>query len=138
MTAYKRWTRGQKLQLSPHFNTKEFTCSCGLCVNQVIHEDLVLKLEKVREEMGTLLTITSGYRCARKQQMLRDAGYETAIGQSRHEMGQAADICAEDMTRLLATVDRHFNTYGISKAFIHVDTRPDKLDGTKRIWGYKK
>lgn len=132
----RRWPRGQVRPLSEHFSAREFQCNCGICSGQFIDQDLIDKLEEVRALLGAPITVTSGYRCARKQQMLRAQGYETSVGQSTHEQGKAADIKADDMDKLRVFVDMVFNSYGVAKSFIHVDLRPRRADGSKRTWKY--
>ncbi len=133
----RRWSRSQIRPLSPNFSAREFTCSCGLCTGQYVDQDLIDKLEEVRHIYGGPITVTSGYRCARKQAMLRAAGNETSVGLSTHEQGRAADITAPDMAKLEVAVDLVFETYGVARSFIHVDLRPKRPDGTKRTWRYK-
>jgi uncharacterized protein YcbK (DUF882 family) len=123
-------------QLSKHFNSKEFECNCQKCDEQIISEVLIEKLEKVREEYGKPIKITSGYRCA---------DHNTAIGgkiASSHMTGLAVDLAPT-----LITLDELDNLYeicynvfdnigdGRSKRFIHVDVREPKSSG-KRHWLY--
>lgn len=126
------WTRGSGTQLTPHFHAKEFECSCGICRDQRIDRDLVIKLEDIRQGTGQSMHINSGFRCARKQQMLRDAGYETSVGPSSHESGQAADISSRDIPALLVEAEKKFSSIGVAHTFLHVDLRPGK-----RRWTYK-
>jgi uncharacterized protein YcbK (DUF882 family) len=89
----------------------------------------------VRVAFNAPITINSGYRCAVKQEQLRKAGYETAVGISSHELGIAADISAPDMAALGVAVEKVFGPYSIGTAnsFYHVDSRPN---GPRR-WSYK-
>lgn len=135
---YFYWIRGNQGALSTHFKSKEFTCSCGVCSRQRISQELIGRLQKLREEFGEPITITSGFRCERRQEMLRQEGKETAKGQSTHEIGHAADIWAKDLAKLALLVDKYFDSYGISNRFIHVDIRPPRPDGQKRVWRYGK
>lgn len=134
----RRWNRGQVRPLSMHFSAKEFNCTCGTCVGQFVDQDLITKLEEVRQIYNGPITITSGFRCKIRQQQLRVEGRETSTGTSTHELGQAADITASDMDRLKVAVDLVFDTFGVAKSFIHVDLRPKLPNGLKRIWYYKK
>jgi uncharacterized protein YcbK (DUF882 family) len=127
------WDRGVTRAISHHFTAKEFTCSCGVCKLQRIDEQLLAKLEAVREELGAPITVTSGFRCALRQSQLTKQGLETAKGLSTHELGQAADIRAPDISKLLEICEKQFKAIGVAKTFLHVDLRSD----TTRRWYYK-
>jgi hypothetical protein len=133
------WKKGTKLALSKHFDADEFDCSCqhAECVWQHLSEELVDRLERVREEVNMPLWINSACRCHQKQEDLKAAGYETAVGRSPHEMDEkapcrAADVRCADMAKLEAACKKHFMAVGTAKSFIHVDLRSDKV----RRWGY--
>jgi hypothetical protein len=57
---------------------------------------------------------------------------------SQHELGNAADISPRigTISKLRKVVDLVFDSIGLAKTFLHVDTRPKKQDGSKRIWNY--
>ncbi len=120
---------------SKHFSAKEFECKDGICTRQLADDKLIKMLDEVREMVALPITITSGFRCAKRQDDLRKQGYETATGISSHEMGQAADIACADMTKLKEACEKVFAKYsvGVAKSFIHVDIRT----GGPRRWGYK-
>lgn len=123
-------------QLSPHFNSREFVCNCG-CIESKISKDLVAKLERVRFKYGHGLIITSAYRCPDYQARLKRMGYETAVGVSTHELGQAVDLrpaAYGDFAALLPILEEEFQAIGVAKTFYHVDLRADK----KRRWSYVK
>lgn len=71
-------------QLSENFNLKEFECPC--CHTVLLNPLLVLKLQKLRDEWGLPLIITSGYRCDLHN---REVG---GVIRSLHKVGQAADV----------------------------------------------
>ena len=120
------WSRGNVRPLSVHFNSKEFVCRCGICIPQRITQDLINKLEQVRQLYGLPVTITSGFRCQRYQGILRGKGLQTAVGTSTHELGQAADITGADLPLLAEVCKKVFKAVGIASNFVHVDTRADK------------
>jgi uncharacterized protein YcbK (DUF882 family) len=132
------WSRGTNRPISKYFTSKEFTCKCGICRDQIIDEVLVSKLNEVRELYGAPITVTSGFRCARHQAHLRGTlpPGQTAAGRSSHEDGIAADIAGEDMAKLYSICFSIFDNLGKARSFVHVDTRPKKPDGTKRLWNY--
>lgn len=134
---YFIWTRGPAslLQLSPHFKAVEFECFCSSpkCTEQRINAQLVERLEAMRMTLGKRITITDGFRCAGAQRELRDRGFPTANGVSTHELGDAADIKASQITPLLELASKRFKAIGIARTWLHVDMRDDK----KRRWFYK-
>lgn len=130
MTHY-RWKKGEVLRLSKNFTSTEFECSSSSeGAEQCISIELIKSLQAIRDALGKPLIITSGYRTAEYQQMLRDAGYKTAVNKSQHELGNAADISITG--GLLEKCEEHFDAIGIANSFIHVDTRR----GRKRRWTY--
>ena len=131
-----KWKRGQKIKLSNNFSSSEFECSCGKCIDQEISDDLIKRLQDLRERLSAPIKITSAFRCADKQASLRASGILTAKGKSTHELGHAVDIYFPDMKKLRAEVDKLFDSIGEAKGFLHVDIRPKKSDGSKRIWKY--
>jgi len=100
-----------------------------------VDSHLVERLDKLCELKRGKVSITSGYRCANKQEQLRLAGYETAKGVSQHELGRAADITdgvtpgveLEELARAAG-----FESVGVGKLWIHVDMRVGH-----RRWTYK-
>jgi uncharacterized protein YcbK (DUF882 family) len=131
------WSRSDLATWSTkHFKAKEFECHDNVCQRQVCDDKLLSMLEEVRELVGMPLTITSGFRCAKRQDDLRKQGLETATGISSHEMGQAADIACADMTKLREACEQVFAKYsiGVAKVFIHVDVRA----GGPRRWSYTR
>ena len=124
--------RDNTLTLSKNFTSKEFLCSCGVCAPHRIDPDLIRRLQRVRDMLSVSIKITSGFRCAKRQQELRKGGLQTASGTSTHEMGAAVDITCSDMTALLLACEKEFKSIGIAKTFLHVDTRVDKV----RRWTY--
>lgn len=132
------WKKGESKPLSKHFNSAEFSCHCThpSCQTQIIDEDLLAKLDAVRDELGEPVVITSGHRCDAYQADLRAQGYETAKGISQHELGKAADVHADPahMPQLIELTRKHFKARGIAHTFVHVDLRCDK----EREWFYYK
>lgn len=125
-------------KLSDDFAFYEFDCPCmrASCYKTEVSKELVEKLQEMRNLTRFPISITSGYRCKDHQQDLRNQGYETAKGQSSHELGIAADVLcgAYDGKQLAAIAEKvGFNNIGVAKRFIHVDLR---TDGPHR-WEYK-
>ena len=75
-------------QLSPHFNAREFRCSCGKVHETLIASKLVDKLESLYTALNcSKIIVTSGYRCPEHDKAVGG----TSSGQ--HTKGTAADIC---------------------------------------------
>jgi uncharacterized protein YcbK (DUF882 family) len=121
--------------LSKDFKVSEFACPCDHCEETLIDDELVLRLQELREALGFPLKITSGYRCEHHQEELREMGFETAVGKSQHELGRAADVKTghhlgieiEEAARSVG-----FKAVGVGKAWAHVDLRDDR----DRRWKY--
>jgi uncharacterized protein YcbK (DUF882 family) len=129
-----RWNKGDRLPVGAHFKTWELECRCSLptCKEQMIASELIHKLDKLRDELGEPLYVRSAFRCAGHQANLRAGGLQTAKGTSTHELGQAADIAARDMTRLEELAAKYFLAIGTARTFLHVDLRADRV----RRWPY--
>ena len=130
------YKKGTDTQLSTHFTSREFDCPCSDCTKTLIDKELVSHLEAVRTSLGSVLHITSGYRCSSYQAQLKLRGYETASGISQHTLGKAADVSNGVMTGMeLEGYARKvgFRAVGVGNHWIHVDMRSDK----DRRWAYK-
>ena len=130
------WKRGETGPLSAHFNKEEYTCQCknSDCIDQMIEEELLNKLEQLRMDLGQPIRINSGFRCAKHQQELREGGLETAVGKSTHELGQAADVsCPVPIDDLAITAAKYFMAIGQASSWCHLDLRTGKV----RRWTYK-
>ncbi len=116
-------------QITANFNRSEFACNCR-CGRADIKDDLVRRLQEVRNELGEAIVITSGIRCKKFNENI---GSPT----SSHVTGYAADLKCGDSgyrQRLLKAVMLSFNRVGISKSFVHVDVDPSKVAGV--VWLY--
>lgn len=125
------------LPIASNFNSNEFDCHCQDCKVTIIHPDLIIKLQKMRDEIGTKLSITSGYRCPNYQAQLRLRGYETAKGVSQHTKGMAADLTngvANGAELESYAREASFKAVGVGKNWIHVDLRDDLV----RRWFYSR
>ena len=75
-------------QLSPHFNAREFRCSCGKSHETLLASELIDKLESLYTALNcSKIIVTSGYRCPEHDKAVGD----TSSGQ--HTKGTAADVC---------------------------------------------
>lgn len=126
------------IQLSKNFRAEEFFCPCLDCRRKgqhlLIDQDVVDMLQKMRDEIGNPLYVTTGggVRCRKYND--RIGGYP----QSLHVTGQAADVTTtldestiENMTWLaLLADDIGFPRIGLYPysyyKFIHVDLAQPK------------
>ena len=75
-------------QLFPHFNAREFRCSCGKSHETLLASELVDKLEQLYTALNcSKIIVTSGYRCPEHDKAVGG----TSSGQ--HTKGTAADVC---------------------------------------------
>lgn len=132
------YQKGSNVQLSDHFNLREFDCPCPQCTTTQVDPQLIVNLEAIRTKAGPL-KINSGYRCPSHQSELRMAGYPTAVGPSTHSEGRAADITGADLQYSGATLEAFareagFMAVGVAPNWIHADLRNDKV----RRWTYAR
>jgi uncharacterized protein YcbK (DUF882 family) len=104
------------------------SCRCKFpeCKEQRISKNLILKLEKVRTEIGQPLIITSAYRCTPYQEHLRKYGVNTVVAKkSTHELGEAVDAVPKDgkVSGFIDVCAKHFDSIGVASNFLHLDTR---------------
>lgn len=121
--------------LTKDFKAREFDCPCDHCHETLIDDELVLKLQELRELLAFPIKITSGYRCEHHQEELREMGFETAVGKSQHELGKAADVKTGHHLGIEieeAARSAGFKAVGVGRSFIHADLRDDK----NRRWKY--
>jgi len=114
-----------KIKISKNFSLHEFECKDGSHLVKV-DEELIDKLQQLRDLIGKPIPIHSGYRTPE---------YNKKVGgatKSQHLLGKAADISvngisSEKLAELAEKVG--FNGIGIYKTFVHCDVR-----GYKAHW----
>ena len=110
-------------QLSKNFSAGEFMCKCGkYCTTFKVDDDLVTKLQKLRDKLGKPIRINSGYRCPTHN---KNVGGASA---SYHTKGMAADIRVDSVTVVaLSKAAESVGFKGViqypKSNFVHVDTR---------------
>ena len=120
----------ESLQLTQHFQSSEFWCSCG-CGKKGpnennISQSLVRKLEVVRTAINKPMKINSGIRCLEYNRSIESSDT------SSHIKCIAVDIgCTmmSDRHLLMLHLPKLFDRIGIHKDFIHVDIDTDKRRG---------
>ena len=128
--------KSENKSLSKNFSSNEFQCPCKKCTDQFISEELIEKLQKVRDAYGASIKVTSGYRCPE-----HNAAVGGKVGSS-HMSGLAADIQPslmnlDELDKLYEICYNIFDNIGDgrNKKFVHVDVREKKGTG-KRHWLY--
>ena len=116
-----------------YFKYEEFDSPDVQGSGQMMDDNFILRLDRVREEYGKPLSITSGYRTQRYNDLLKNS-----VKNSAHTKGLAADLYVPntaDRYELLGILIRHgFKRIGIAYTFIHVDIDEEKPQN--RIWLY--
>lgn len=111
--------------LTKNFNLREFACKC--CGSVKIDDELVERLQVLRDRIAKPVIITSGYRCPKHNKEVGGAI------DSYHTQGLAVDIVVEDydLEKLEAIAEAlGFRGIGVysSQNFLHLDLGP------KRRW----
>jgi len=114
-------------KLSKNFMSDEFKCSC--CGFFVRSDELVKKLQKLRDKVGLSIKVNSGCRCVLHN--IQVGGSEN----SSHLRGLAADISCLDMKLLLEKALGIFERVGIAEGYIHVDVDDNKDQGIYWVYG---
>ena len=122
-------------QITQHFKANEFQCKCGKTHKNLISDELVQKLEQLRDALGcSSIQISSGYRCI---------VHDKAVGGSgtgQHTKGKAADICCFDKNgkaidnKIVCCTAQEIGFTGIARiagngTYTHVDVRAGKWYG---------
>lgn len=114
------------VQLTTNFNLSEFECKRH-CQAVKIDPELARRLQRLRDEAGVPLVITSGYRCPEHNKNVGGAS------NSQHLYGTAADLKSKlPPTELHRMADKIFSDGGLGLYSwgIHVDTRGEKARWT--------
>ena len=124
MANIQKYSKGDRTKLSANFTAKEFDCSCSNCSETLIDLDHVAKLQKLREDLGSSIHITSAYRCP---------AHNAAVGgakNSQHKLGTATDIQIKGMDPSeVQDACEKFDGLGRYNSFTHIDSR-----GSKARW----
>lgn len=124
------------VESSKHFSKKELMCKCG-CGVAKMKKSFMDIVEKIREEYGKPIILSSAYRCPEYNNKISSTGFD-----GPHTTGEAIDIKifgdkAVKLIKLGLKYDmRRFgvNQKGnINLRFIHMDKVADKIEW---IWSY--
>jgi uncharacterized protein YcbK (DUF882 family) len=123
--------------LSPNFSKSEFACKCGCgfgAKDGDVSAGLVVLLEKIRQDVGGPVRLTSGCRCEKHN---RDVG---GVDHSVHTLGEAADIQVEGGRYRFMVAQSAFSHdaegVGIAKGFVHVDVHDGSSKPRPSSWSY--
>lgn len=128
--AIVKYVKGSKKQLRKNFNQSELDCRCNTCTETLLDDEMLDRLQKLRDLIGKPIIITSSYRCPVGN--ARAGG----VANSNHKQGIATDLYVAGM--LPSEVAKHAEKAGFreilcyypQKAFVHVGTRKDKWFAT--------
>jgi uncharacterized protein YcbK (DUF882 family) len=110
-----------EMQISQHFQVKEFSCSDG--TDPIfIDDDLLSLLEKIRTATAEKIKVVSGYRTPSFNKKVGGAMY------SQHMYGKAADIVIssfspEKVAQIAESFLVEYGGIGIYSTFTHIDVR---------------
>ena len=117
-----------------YFSSEELRCKCGRLecdAPKEVKQDLLDKLNRLRELYGGSLTVNDALRCA-----FHNAAVG-GVGDSEHMFGQAADLLCNtspDRLKIIKYAVELFNRIGVGKTFIHVGVSPSL--GQDVMWLY--
>ena len=116
-------------KLSEHFHDYEFVCPC--CNGGIVADELVLKLQQLRDTINKPIKVTSGYRCPIENKKVGGAK------NSAHLLGEGVDIQTELSTVTLAMIASKIKgiRIGIYERHLHIDVRPAN---PSKYWLVKK
>jgi len=109
-------------QLSENFNLQEFECTHADHRHVKVDDELVEKLQKLRNKLGQAMMITSAYRCFERNKQV--GGAEN----SQHMKGTAVDISLNNLNYDIGEIAEKakeigFTGVGLYNTFIHLDVR---------------
>jgi uncharacterized protein YcbK (DUF882 family) len=118
-----------------YFKPREFQCKCG-CGLLKYDAEVVVKLDRIRAQLGSPINVLSGCRCAKHNQE------ENGARQSRHVpenckagVADAVDVSCKKalLNKLYELMCKEFKGVGDGRkqGFIHGDLRP-----LKARWSY--
>ena len=127
MANIKKYKKGEDIRLSKNFSLREYECSCSDCNETLVDLDHVTKLQKLREDLGASIKITSAYRCQKHNDAVGGSSH------SQHKLGTATDIQVSGMEpTAVQDACEHFDGLGRYDTFTHIDSRGKSARWDKR------
>lgn len=123
-----------------HFKPTDFRCRCDImCDHQnIISEDLVTKLELLREAIGLPVKINSGSRCKRYNEGVVHGSPNSPHVPNGNGTTHAVDIHVPDNHYLYQLLNHSFllgfSGIGIGKGWVHLEDIPSQND--RKLWVY--
>ena len=125
-----------------YFTIDELKCRCG-CNTYRFDKDFLLKLIALREDFGSAMNVSSGYRCENHPAETHKAeNHRPGV----HQMSRAVDILidGEHAYQLLSFAVFAGFRVGVSQKsgeskYIHIDDLDSAIDGDRfstRLWTY--
>jgi uncharacterized protein YcbK (DUF882 family) len=120
-----------------NFKKEDFACShCG---ENLIDDDFIDKLQRLRNVFGFPLPVNSGYRCPAHNSAVSSTGPN-----GPHTTGRAVDLGVERLKAFmvvsLAMASGEFTGFGVkqhgSSRFIHLDDLQQPAHPRPNIWSY--
>lgn len=109
-----------------YFKPNEFDSPDRPGSGSTMHEDFILLLDQLREQLGHPLRINSGFRTRAHHASLYEG--KDHIPDSAHLRGWAADIACTDSSLRFQLVglayQLGFRRIGVAKTFVHLDCDP--------------
>ena len=124
----KKYKKGENVKLSANFHLSEYACKCNKCDEVMVDMDHIAKLQQLRHDLGSSITITSAYRCTEHN---ANVG---GVKNSQHVKGTATDIQVSGMdpSEVQDSCEK-FDGLGRYDTFTHIDSR-----GSKARWDNRK
>jgi uncharacterized protein YcbK (DUF882 family) len=109
-------------KISKNFNLQEFECTHPDHRHIRVDDELVEKLQQLRDRLNVPLVINSAYRCPERNKQVGGAD------NSQHLYGKAADISLHTIPLQIEEIKRiarqiGFTGVGLYNSFIHLDVR---------------
>lgn len=118
-----------------YFDISEFECPCEKGSGKKMDLNLLMILDNMRHRAKIPFKITSGYRCQKYNDTLKNSSKNSA-----HCLGKAVDISAPTSKQkyLIIEAALHFGIQrvGVGSNFIHIDIQEENEKPTKVIWTY--
>jgi hypothetical protein len=106
-------------------------CCCGSpdCDERSVTQELLGRVQKVRNRLGHGMVVTSGGRCPNHPEQAR----KSDPNGGDHPKGLGIDIACNGSTRgniVQAGIKEGFNAIGVAKTFVHLGYRDELPDGS--------
>lgn len=119
-------------QISKNFNLQEFECTHPDHRHVRVDDELVEKLQQLRDRLDVPLVINSAYRCSERNKQVG------GVDNSQHLYGKEVDISLHTIPLQIKEIKRiarqiGFTGVGLYNTFIHLDVRHRRADWDNRI-----